>query len=343
MKSVIIDIGGCDYPQKMVCGAAEAAKAFPDYQMTVVGDEQTIKAAIGSKPPANLVIAHASDVITNYDVPTRAIRQKPDSSLVKAIGLLNGSDDSIGLVSGGSTGAVLTGATLLVGRIKGVLRPVLAPFLPTAVDGKLVCIADSGATVDPKPEYLAQYAVMAERYVRALFDIEKPRIALLSNGTEYDKGDERTKAVHELLKQMPINFAGNMEARDALTGDYDIIIADGFAGNVLLKAIEGTAKMVMGQVKKAMFSSLKSKIGALLMKKSLYSLKTKLDYHAYGGAAFLGVKKLVVKTHGSSNEVSTKASVANIIKMHENHILEDIKTEMEAERAAATATGSDGE
>ena len=343
MKSVIIDIGGCDYPQKMIAGAVNAAKAFPAYNIVVVGDEQTIKAAVGDKAPVNFVIEHASDVITNYDVPTRAIRQKPDSSLVKAIGLLNSSDDYIGMISGGSTGAVLTGATLLVGRIKGVLRPVLAPFMPTAVDGKLVCIADSGATVDPKPEYLAQYAVMAEKYVRALLGIEKPRIALLSNGTEDDKGDARTKAVHELLKQLPIDFAGNMEARDALTGDYDIIIADGFSGNVLLKAVEGTAKMVMGQVKKAMFSSFKSKIGALLMKKSLYSLKSKLDYHAYGGAAFLGVKKLVVKTHGSSNEISTKASVANIIKMHENHILEDIKAEMETERAAVSVAVPDGE
>lgn len=331
MKNILIDIGGCDYPQKMIGGAVEAANAFSAYAVTIVGDENVILPAIGKNKPNNLFVEHAPDVITNDDTPTRAIRQKPDSSLVKAIDILNGSDDCIGLISGGSTGAVLTGATLLVKRIKGVHRPVLASFMPTAIEGKLVCIADSGANVDSKPEFLAQFAVMADMYVRAMFGTEKPRIGLLSVGTEDHKGDERTRAVHAMLKETSLNFVGNMEARDALTGDYDVIVTDGFAGNVLIKAVEGTAKMVMGEVKKAMFSSLKSKIGALLMKKSLYKLKGRMDYHAYGGAAFLGVKKLVLKTHGSSNEVSTKASVANLIKMYEYNIIDDITKGMAEE------------
>lgn len=323
---VIIDIGGCDNPDKMISGVAEAAKAHPDYTMVLVGDSDYIGKRTGGNLPSNIEIAHAPDVITNDDSPTHAIRHKPDSSLIKAITLLNESEESIGLVSGGSTGAVLTGATLLVGRLHGVHRPVLTSLMPTAIDGKAVCIADCGANVDTKPEFLAQFAVMASVYVKAMYGIENPKVALLSVGTEDKKGDERTKATFPLLKQLPLNFVGNMEARDALSGDYDVIVTDGFSGNVLLKSTEGTAKMVMGKLKEALMSSVMSKIGALMMKKSLKSLKSSMDYHIYGGGAFLGVKKLVVKMHGSANEVSTKASITNIIKMHENKILDGIKS-----------------
>ncbi|MCH5153773.1 MAG: phosphate acyltransferase PlsX [Clostridiales bacterium] len=337
---IIVDIGACDNPAKMVLGAVAAANEYKDYTIVVVGDEQFIKSTIGAKMPSNLAIEHAPDVISNDDTPTRAIRQKPDSSLVKAINLLNGSDDAIGLLSGGSTGAVLTGATLMVGRIKGVHRPMLACFMPTAIDNKLVCVADCGANVDSKPEFLAQFAVMANLYVSALFGIDKPRIGLLSVGSEDHKGDERSKATFALLKQnAELNFAGNVEARYALTGEYDIIITDGFSGNVLIKSVEGTAKLVMSKLKEAMLSSTKAKIGALFMKKAVYGLKDKMDYHAYGGAAFLGVKKIVVKTHGSSNEVSTKASIRNIIRMHKNNIVESIKSGM----AVETETESAGE
>lgn len=324
MKKIVVDIGGCDHPQKMIGGCVAAAEEFKNYCVAIVGDEGVIKPCLPAKRPDNIEIVHAPDLITNDDSPTKAIRQKPDSSLVRAISVLNGDEDAIGLVSGGSTGAVLTGATLLVGRIKGVYRPFLASLMPTAVNGKLVCVADCGANVDSKPEFLAQFALIADIYIRARFGIERPVVGLLSVGTEDHKGDERTKSAHELLKQLPINFVGNMEARDTLTGDYDIIVTDGFAGNVLIKSVEGTAKMVMNEVKGAMLSSFKSKIGALLLKKSVMKLKNKMDYHAYGGAAFLGVKKLVMKTHGSSNEVSTKASVASIIKLHENEILDQI-------------------
>lgn len=330
---IIVDIGACDYPDKMVRGAADAAREFTDYGIVVVGDEQFIRATLGEVPD-NLEIVHAPDVITNNDIPTRAIRHKPDSSLVRAINLLNSSDEMIGLVSGGSTGAVLTGATLMVGRIKGVHRPVLASLMPTSIDGKLVCVADSGANVDSKAEFLAQFAVMADIYVKALFGIEKPAVGLLSVGTEDHKGDERSRATYALLKELPLNFTGNMEARDALSGDYDIIVCDGFDGNVLIKSTEGTAKMVMRELKKAMFSSFRSKLGALLLKKSLKKLKGKLDYHVYGGAAFLGVKKPVVKTHGSSNEVSTKASIRNVIRMNEHNIIESIKANISADVGA---------
>ncbi len=337
---IVVDIGGCDHPQKVVLGAVNAANERPDYDIVVVGDSDLINGNIDRKPN-NLFIEHAPDVITNDDSPTRAIRQKPDSSLIRAIDILNGSDDAIGLVSGGSTGAVLTATTLLVGRLKGVHRPVLASLMPSAIDGKFVCVADCGANVDSLPEFLAQFALMAHYYVKAVFGIENPVVGLLSNGTEDKKGDDRTKKTFPLLKELPINFVGNMEARDAISGKYDIIVTDGFAGNILIKSVEGTAKTVMGMVKQAMLSSAKAKIGALLMKKSIYALKDKMNYHAYGGAGFLGVKKLVVKAHGSSNEVSTKASINNVIRMHEHNIIEEIKTGI-AENSA-NAEDSDGE
>ncbi len=334
MKKIMVDIGACDTPEKMVRGAVEAAKEFKDYTIVVVGNSELIGKAAGNPVPTNFEIVHASEIIENNDTPTRAIRQKPDSSLVKAINLLNGSEDAIGLVSGGSTGAVLTGATLMVGRIKGVHRPVLACVMPTAIDGKLVCVADCGANVDSTPEFLAQFAVMANLYVKALFGVAEPKIGLLSVGSEDHKGDERSKATFALLKEnTSLNFVGNVEARDVMTGEYDIIVSDGFAGNVLIKSMEGTAKLIMKELKKALMSSFTSKMGALLVKGSLGQLKTKMDYHAYGGAAFLGVKKLVVKTHGSSNEVSTKASIRNVIRMYEHNILSDIKSGMDVKPA----------
>lgn len=321
---ILVDIGGCDFPDKMIGGAVASAKVHPDYTIAVVGDSEFINKYVGSGAP-NLVIEHAPDVITNEDAPTKAIRQKPDSSLMRAISVLKESDDAIGLVSGGSTGAVLTAATLVIGRMKGVLRPTLSsPGIPTAKEGKALCVADCGANVDSKPEYLAQFALMANAYVKAVFGVKEPVVGLLSVGTEDKKGDERTKEAFELINALPINFAGNMEARDAVTGDYDVIISDGFSGNVLIKSIEGTAKMVMGKVKGAIKSSASAKLGALFMRKSLMKLKSAMDYHVYGGGAFLGVNKLVVKTHGSSNEISTAASIDNIIKMHENKLLDEI-------------------
>ena len=331
---IIIDTAGCDRPEKLIAGAVQAAKLHPDYIMVLVGDKDFIEKNIGDGA-TNIEIVHAPDVITNDDSPTHAIRQKPDSSLIKAFSILNGSDDAIGLFSGGSTGAVLTAATLLTGRIKGVHRPVLASFMPTAIDGKLVCIADSGANVDSKPEWMAQFALMGSAYYKAAFGVEKPVVALLSVGTEDKKGDERTKAAHALIKELPINFAGNMEARDTLTGMFDVVVCDGFSGNVLVKSTEGTAKMVMGKIKGAIMSSLKAKIGALFMKKSLNTLKNTMNYHAYGGAAFLGVKKIIVKGHGSTNEVSAVASIERIISLHENHILDEITAGIATEKSEA--------
>ncbi|MCH5157556.1 MAG: phosphate acyltransferase PlsX [Clostridiales bacterium] len=324
MKKIIVDVEGCDFPEKMVGGCIDAAKAHPDYTIVVVGGKDTVaKAAVGLN---NIETVETTDVVTNYDAPARVIRQKPDSSLVKAFTILNEDDDAVGVVSAGSTGAVLTCATLMIGRItKALHRPVVTSLMPTKIDGKLVCIADAGSTMDALPEYMAQYAIMGSVYMRAAFGIESPRVALLSVGTEEKKGDERTKAAHALLKDLPINFVGNVEARDALSGEYDVIVCDGFSGNVLVKSVEGTAKFVMTKLKEAIKSSASAKLGYLFMKKAFNSVREAMDYHRYDGGAFLGVKKLVLKSHGSSNELSVRVSVDRIVSLYENKVIDGIR------------------
>lgn len=322
---IIVDIEGCDHPEKIVGGCIDAAKAHPDYTVVMVGKTETVN-KVYKGGLNNIEVVDAQDEVTNYDPPARVIRQKPDSSLVRAFTILNESEDAVGVVSAGSTGAVLTCATLMIGRInKDLHRPVMASLMPTKIAGKLVCIADSGSTMDSLPEYMAQYAIMGSVYMKAAFGIENPRVGLLSVGTEDKKGDERTKAAHALIKELPVNFVGNIEARDALSGDYDVIVCDGFSGNVLIKSVEGTAKFVMTKLKEAIMGSASAKVGYLFMKKAFNSLRSDMDYHKYGGAAFLGVKKAVIKTHGSSNELSVKASVDRVVSLYESNIIDGIR------------------
>ena len=214
-----------------------------------------------------------------------------------------------------------------MGRLKGVGRPALAPLLPTKTGGN-VCLIDCGANVDCRPEFLTQFALMGSCYMKAMFDMENPRVGLVSVGVEDKKGNELTKEVFKRLKELPINFVGNMEARDALTGEYDVLVADGFVGNVLLKSVEGTASMVMSMLKKAVMSSTSAKIGALFMKKAFKQLKHDMDYNTRGGAPFLGVEKVVVKAHGGSNDVAVKAAVLQTAKMADKKLIENISREL---------------
>ena len=204
------------------------------------------------------------------------------------------------MVSAGNTGALLTAATLIIRRIDGVKRPALAPLLPT-VAGNGVLLIDSGANTDCKPAYLQQFALMGAAYMHSVQGIENPRIGLLNNGAEAEKGSELTKAAHALLLETPVNFAGNCEARDALSGDVDVLVCDGFDGNVLLKGIEGTVASMLTLLKQNLYATLRTKAGAALAKPAFRALKHKLDYTEHGGAPLLGVKGGVIKAHGSSN------------------------------------------
>ena len=263
----------------------------------------------------------------NDDVPTFAVKQKKESSLVKALVALKERDDIDGLVSAGSTGAVLTGGVLRIGRISGIMRPALAPILPT-VNGRDVCLIDCGANVDCRPEFLAHFALMGSAYMQTVHKIQSPRVALVSNGVEDKKGNEQTRAAFNLIKNLPINFVGNMEAREALSGEYDVLVCDGFVGNVLLKSVEGTAGMVMKCLKKQIMSSTSAKIGTVFMKKAFKNLKHDMDYNAKGGAPLLGIEKVIVKSHGSANDVSIRASVLQAYYMAKRELSNNIKSKL---------------
>ncbi len=321
---IVVDAFGGDYaPLEIVEGAVLAVQKNKDLTVVLTGDEEKIKQILG-KRTERITIVNASEIISNDDSPTVAIRQKKDSSLVRAFDILKENDDVVGLVSAGSTGAVLTGAILKIGRIKGISRPALAPILPTIVENKTVMICDSGANVDCKTEHLLHFAIMASAYYSIMSDVESPRVALLNNGAEEHKGNELTKSTYPLMKTLPINFVGNVEARDVMSGDVDVIVTDGFAGNVLLKGIEGVASGMSTLIKKEAKKNVFSMIGALMMGK-FKGLKAKMDANKYGGAPFLGCKKLVVKTHGTAKRQVVCNTILQVVKLHENKLNEKIE------------------
>ena len=327
---IVVDANGNDLGAiAPVEASVEAVKKYNDIKIVLCGKQDEISNLL-EKYEYNheqIEIVDAQDVITNNESPTEAVKSKPNSSLVKAFETLKQDEEVVGLVSCGSTGAVLTGAFLKVGRIKGISRPALCPILPTKNGGRVMLI-DSGANIDCKPINLCHFALLASSYAKALFNIENPRVALLNIGTEDKKGNEFCHQCFEELKKMPINFVGNMEARDFLSGNYDIVVADGFYGNILLKSVEGTAMFVMDQLKQEVKNSFFAKIGALFMKKAFKNLKGKLNYNSYGGAAFLGVKKLVVKGHGASDSLAFLKSIEQVITLHLKEYCKNVELEL---------------
>mgnify|MGYP002796282951 FL=1 len=323
MKVVVDAFGGDNAPLEVVEGAVLAVNERKDLTVVLTGKEDKIKEILNGRTE-RIEIVNAEDVITNDDVPTVAIRQKKDSSLVKAFDLLKEDENVVGLVSAGSTGAILSGAIMKIGRIKGISRPALAPILPTKKDGNVIII-DSGANVDCKSEHLLHFAIMGSAYFSIVQGVESPRVALLNNGAEEHKGNELVKETYPLMKKLPINFVGNAEAREVMSGDIDVFVTDGFAGNVLLKGVEGAASGILSTLKKEIKASFSAKIGYLFMKKAFKKLKTKLDINKHGGAPFLGCKKLVVKNHGSCGRQNICASILQVVKLHENKLNEKIE------------------
>ncbi|MDO4568470.1 MAG: phosphate acyltransferase PlsX [Clostridia bacterium] len=315
MKIVVDIYGGDNSPNAMIDGAVEALAQIggvaPDFGIVLAGDEQMIAVRLDelgcSAASANLSVLHAPNIIDCDESPTAAIKRKPDSSLVKALRMVSeGEADAV--VSAGSTGALLTGATFIVKRIKGVLRPALAPILPT-LKGPVLLI-DCGANVDSKPEYLRQFALMGSAYMQKACGINAPRVGLINNGAEAAKGNELTKSAHALLAATDeIVFTGNCEARDILSGDYDVLVCDGFVGNVILKHTEGMAHALTSMLKHELMSGFTSKLGAALSRNAFARFKMRLDYNEYGGAPFLGVNGGVVKAHGSSDAKAIASAV----------------------------------
>ncbi|MBQ8726044.1 MAG: phosphate acyltransferase PlsX [Clostridia bacterium] len=311
MKIIIDAYGGDHSPAEIVKGAIAAINEREGFDIVLVGKQDGINAILQNETydVARVTVENATEVITCEESPTEAIRVKKDSSIVRAVKILKEDENAKAFVSAGSTGAVLTASVILSKRIKGVIRPALAPLLPNLADGQTMLL-DCGANVDCKPNWLVQFAVMGSVYMREVLGVKNPRVALLSNGTEDEKGCALTLETFKLLQQeKSINFVGNMEARDILSGDYDVVVADGFSGNVALKSTEGATKVILSYLKAGISSSFSAKIGYLFMKKCFADLKNKIDYNKKGGAVLLGMEKTVVKAHGSSKAEAFKNAV----------------------------------
>ncbi|MBR5900317.1 MAG: phosphate acyltransferase PlsX [Clostridia bacterium] len=327
MRILIDAFGGDNAPEEIIAGTIEALRQNQKFTAVLVGDQAIIEEKLSgyNYDKSRVEIMHAPDVITCEEEPTVAIRTKPNSSIAVAFKALKTDDEASAFVSAGSTGAVLVGATLKLGRISGVNRPALCPILPTLIDGKNVLLLDSGANADCKAINLTQFAVMGSAYAKAM-GVENPKVALLSNGTEDEKGNALNHEVFPLLKEdKNINFVGNIEARDILSGEYDVVVTDGFSGNVALKSLEGAVGVVLKSLKNGIKSSFSSKIGALFMRKTFKQLKGKLDYNKKGGALFIGVTKPVVKAHGSSKREAIKNAVLQAVSYCEKDVCGQIK------------------
>lgn len=331
MKIVVDIYGGDNAPDEILKGCVLALNSNRDISLVMVGKQAEMEEKLSSEnyDKERVEFVDAQDVITCDEAPTTAIRLKKESSLVKALDITKADDDVIGMVSAGSTGAVLTGALLKIGRIRGISRPALAPALPT-LEGGNVLIIDCGANVDCRPEMIYQFALMGSAYMKAVYNIEDPRVGLLSNGTEDAKGNQLTKEAFSLLKDSSLNFVGNMEARDITSGNYDVIACDGFMGNIALKASEGVANMMLKMIKREVYGSFKGKLGGALLKGSFNKIRSTLDYNQHGGAPFIGVEKLVIKSHGSSKAQSICGSIMQVVNMHKNDLIGKIKAELDA-------------
>ena len=312
MVNIVVDCFGGDLsPTANIVGAISALDENKDIKLILVGNEAVIKTELEQVQicydESRVEIVDAKDVITCEEQPTDAVKSKPDSSMMRSFAVLRERGDA--MVSIGSTGALLVGSVLKIGRVKGVSRPALSPVLPT-ISGGNVMFVDVGANADCKEINLVHFALMGSVYMKSVLGVKNPRVALLSNGTEEIKGNELTKAVHSLLKEYPeINFVGNIEARDIISGCCDVVVTDGFSGNISIKSMEGIANAVFGKLKEEIAKSFTAKLGALLMKKSLRAVKNTLDYNKKGGAVFLGANKVIVKSHGSSKDTAVKNAV----------------------------------
>ena len=305
---------GCE---EVILGAAEAKKTL-DAEFVLFGDEAQIGAVFSAHniPMDGFTIRHAPEIVTMEDDPTRVVRQKKESSMVMGLNALKAGEGDV-FISTGNTGALLTGATLLVGRVRGVRRATIGTQMPTKTGGSVV-VVDTGANAECTPEYLVQFALLGSAYVETIAGVRSPRIALLSNGTEEHKGNALVKQTHEELKKLDekglVHFVGNMEARDLFSDVADVIVCDGFTGNVMLKAVEGTASFVMSLIKNLFLSSFVTKIAALLVKSKLGSLKTMMDYRSVGGTPILGIAKPVFKAHGASDRAAWASAIRSAAK-----------------------------
>ena len=324
MKIAVDAFGGDNAPGEIVKGAVMAVNKF-GCDVVLVGDEKTINELLKHEnyPKEKISIKHASEVVENDDKATLSIRKKKDSSMVVALTLVkDGEADAV--VSAGNTGAYLTGAFTILGRIKGIKRPALAPCMPNK-NGMSVII-DSGANVDCKPEYLVQFAHMGSIYSQNVFGVKNPKVSLVNIGVEEGKGNSLVKETYALLKdEKDINFVGNLEAREIPSSSVDVIVCDGFSGNIVIKLIEGVAITLFDMLKDVFYKSIITKIAALILKPGLKNVKKSMDASEYGGAPLLGVNGPVIKAHGNSNAKSIHNAIKYAMLFAETNVNDKIK------------------
>lgn len=326
MRIIIDAMGGDKAPEEVVKGSILALKEF-DTEITLVGDKTIIETLLASESydKKRINIVHSTEIITYDESPTLAIRRKKDSSMVVGMRMVrDGQGDAF--ISAGSTGALLAGGLFIVGRIDGIDRPGLAPILP-GKNGPFMLI-DVGANAECKTQNILQFATMGEIYIKKILNKNNPRIALANIGAEEEKGTEFTKECYKLLKSKKSNFVGNIEGREVLDGNVDVIVCDGFTGNMILKTFEGAVATIFEILKEEIMSSFRTKIGGVLLKPVFSKFKKKFDYTEYGGAILLGLKSPVIKAHGSSNANAIKNAIKQAVMSVKENIVEIIKNEI---------------
>ncbi len=332
MRIIIDAMSGDNAPGELVRGGVLAQRE-QNVDVVLVGRTAEIQKLLldcGAAENPHIILEDAPDIIDMHDDPSTAVRRKPGSSMAVALNLLkNGAGDAV--ISAGNTGALLTGATLLVRRIRGIRRAAMAPVLPNGGRGTL--LIDCGANVECTPEYLLQFGYMGSFYAKSMLGIPQPKVGLLSNGTEDTKGTELVKAAHALLQDAAaagrITFIGNVEGTDMFSGRADVIVTDGYSGNIMLKTAEGTIKFLMKNLKSALTASTRAKLGALLVKNDLNALKKMMDVREVGGTPFLGIKAPVIKAHGNSDARAVSSAVRQAVSFVNAGVIAEIESHIE--------------
>lgn len=319
-------MGGDNAPGAIVQGCVDAVKEY-GVNIIITGPEELIEGELRKYNYAKdkIRIVNATEVISPDEEPVRALKRKKESSLVKALSLAK-SGEADAILSAGSTGALMAGASLIIGRIKGIKRVALAPMMPGKNASFMV--VDAGANVDCKPVYLVQFAIMGKVYFENVLNVKNPKVGLVNIGTEEEKGNELSKEAYKLLKQTDLNFVGNVEPRDIPLGDTSVLVCDGFVGNTILKTYEGVASNIFDMLKEEIMSSFSTKLGGLLLKPVFSKFKRKFDYSEIGGSVFLGADGIVIKAHGSSHGKAIKNAIRQACNVYDNKVISTIKEEL---------------
>ena len=324
MRIIIDGMGGDNAPMEIVKGAVEAAKEI-DHEIYIVGKEDLINEELSKyKYDKNQIkVVHASEVIENDDSPVKAIRRKKDSSMVVGLNMIKNGEGDL-WVSAGNTGAQVVGGRLILGKIDGIDRPALASIYPI-LGSKPSLLVDAGASSESKAHHMLEYGTMGSLYVEKVWGRPNPKVGLVNLGVEETKGTPTTKEAYKMLSQSHVNFIGNVEAREVPAGVCDVIVCDGFVGNVILKLTEGLAWNILKLMKRKFTEGVKAKLGALMLKEKVYEMKGEFDYSEYGGAPILGIDGAMIKMHGSSEANAVKNTIIKGIPYAENNVIQTIK------------------